>query len=223
MKLLWSASILLFVAIPSQAQDFEYAAKHHHALRDCRGMLTIDSDGIAYKASDPDDTRKWGFGDIRVLKIKSPSEISIETYEDQKRWAGKDRVFEFTLTGKKASPELSAFLLRHVKRPMEIAVIPESAERPVYEMPVKHLRMVSGTRGVLRVYTDKVVYQTAVEGDSRYWRISDIERFSQPDRFRIEIDSYLPEAYNFELMDDLPEGLHDYLWVRLHPSSYGNQ
>ena len=43
------------------------------------------------------------------------------------------------------------------------------------------------------------------------------------DRFRIEIDSYLPEAYNFELMDDLPEGLHDYLWVRLHPSSYGNQ
>jgi hypothetical protein len=71
-----------------------------------------------------------------------------------------------------------------------------------------------------------VVYQAEIKGDSRYWRISDIQRFSQPDRFRFEIVSYLPKAggptedYDFQLFDDLPSGVYDYLWVRLHPSSY---
>ncbi len=57
-------------------------------------------------------------------------------------------------------------------------------------------------------------------------RFGDIERFSRPDRFRFQIVSYVPkaggptEAYNFQLMEDLPEGAYDYLWVRLHLSSY---
>jgi hypothetical protein len=109
---------------------------------------------------------------------------------------------------------------------MELAVIPEDSQKPVYEIRVEHLRTISGTMGVLRIYLDKVVYQSSTVGDSRYWRIEGIERFSQPDRFRIEIVGYVPKAggptkaYNFQLMEDLPAGVHDYLWVRLHPSSY---
>jgi hypothetical protein len=210
----------------SPAQSFEYAVKHHHTLRDCRGMLKITLEGVEYKSSQTKESRKWKFEDIRVIEVKSPAQISLVTYEDQKRWMGKDKVFEFTLLDKKADPELSAFLLSQVKRPMMLAVIPEDMEKPAFEIPVKHLHTISGAMGVLRIYRDKVIFQSEKAGDSRYWRIADIERFSQPDRFRFQIVSYAPKAggptevYNFQLIEDLPEGVYDYLWLRLHPSSY---
>jgi hypothetical protein len=217
---------VLFGTASVRAQNFEYAVRHHHILKDCRGSLKITDDGVEYRTTHAKDSRRWRFDEIRTLEVKSPTEISVVTYEDQKRWAGKDKVFEFTLLDKKATPELSAFLLSHVKRPMELALIPEVAEKPAFEIPVKHLRTISGALGVLRIYPDKVIYQSTAVGDSRYWRLEDIERFSQPDRFRFQIVSYVPkaggptEAYNFQLMEDLPEGVYDYLWMRLHPSSY---
>jgi hypothetical protein len=224
-------TILLFLLFwlgfsSAQAQDFSYNVKHHHTLKDCRGTLNITADGVEFKASRAKDSRKWKFEDIHVLEIRSPAEISIVTYQDQKRWLGKDKVFTFTLLDKKATPELSAFLLAYVKKPMVLAVLPRDSEKPVYELQVKHLQTISGTMGVLRIYSNKIVYQSPTVGDSRYWRIEDIQRFSRPERFKIGIVSYVPkaggptEAYNFQLMEDLPQGLYDYLWVRLHPSSY---
>lgn len=216
---------VLFGPAPAWPQSFEYAVKHRHTLKDCSGTLKITSDGVEYLTVHAKDSRLWKSDEIRTLEVKSPTEISVVTYEDQKRWAGKDKVFEFTLLDKKATPELSTFLLSRVKRPMQVAVLPEQGA-PDFELPVKHLHTISGTTGVLKIYPDKVIYQTTKEGDSRYWRLADIERFSQPDRFRFQIVSYVPmaggptEVYNFQLMEDLPEGLYDYLWVRLHPSSY---
>jgi len=223
---LLSTIALQIITVPARAQTFEYSVKHHHTLKDCRGVLKVTPEGAEYTATRAKDSRKWKFDNIRAFEVKSPTEISLVTYEDQKRWFGKDKVFEFTLIDKKATPELSAFLLSHVKRPMEIAVIPENAEKPAFEIRAKHLRSITGTEGVLRIYNDKVVYQTETKGDSRYWRISDIQRFSQPDRFRFQIVGYLPKAggptedYNFQLFEDMPAGVYDYLWVRLHPSSY---
>jgi hypothetical protein len=28
------------------------------------------------------------------------------------------------------------------------------------------------------------------------------------------------EVYNFQLLEEMPAGVYDYLWIRLHPSSY---
>jgi hypothetical protein len=220
------SSLFLLAVSRIMAQDFEYAVRHGHTFKDCRGILKISPEGVEYKTDHTKDNRRWKFDDIRVIELESPAEISIVTYEDQKLWMGKDKVFTFTLLNKKATPELTEFLLGHVKRPKELAVIPEESEEPVYEIPVKHLRTISGTMGTLRIYPHKVVYQSAVPRDSRCWRIRDIARFSQPERFRFQIVSYLSkaggpnESYNFQLLQDLPEGVYDYLWVRLHPSSY---
>jgi hypothetical protein len=225
-RFLFASAFLLLSIVPVWAQSFEYQVRHRHIRKDCRGVLIFTPDGVEYRTDNRKDNRRWKFDEIRTIEIKSPTEISLVTYEDQKRWLGKDRIFEFTLVEKKATPELSAFLLAHVKRPMTLAVLPEEMEKPAYEMRVKHLGTISGTQGVLLLYTDKVVYKTTAAGDSRYWRISDIERFSQPDRFRFEIVSYVPKAggptevYNFQLFEDLPQGVYDFLWVRLHPSSY---
>jgi hypothetical protein len=223
-----SLFLLVFLSgvVLSRAQDFQYSVQHHHTLRDCRGVLKINTEGVSFTAAKGKDSRRWTFESIRVLEVQSASKISIRSYEDQKRWLGKDKVFEFRLVDKNLTPELSAFLLTRVKRPMKIAVIPDIPGSPAFELPVKHLHPISGTQGVLQIYTDKVVYKTQASGDSRYWRIQDIERFSQPDRFRFQIISYVPkaggpnESYDFQLMEDLPEGVYDFLWVRLHPSSY---
>jgi hypothetical protein len=227
---IWSRLLLVLVfgmlAAPiSRAQSFEFAVRHHHLLRDCRGTLKISAAGVEYQTPHPKDARKWKFEEIQTIEVNSPTWISLVTYEDQKRYAGKDRVFEFELLAEKAKPELSVFLLQQVKRPMVLAVLPE-AGNPAFEIPVKHLHIITGAAGVLKIYPDRIVFQSARLGDSRLWRLSDIERFSQPDRYRFQIVSYVPkaggptEAYNFQLMGDLPQGVYDYLWVRLHPSSY---
>ncbi len=210
----------------ARPQSFEYSVRHRHLLKDCRGTLKIDAGGVEFLASRPKDSRKWKFDEIRTLEIKSPARISLVTYEDQKRWMGKDKVFEFTLLDRKAAPELTTFLLAHVSRPMELAVIPEETEKPAFEMRVKHLHTIVGAMGVLRIYPDRIVFVSSATGDSRYWRLADVERVSQPDRFRFQLVSYVPKAggpaevYNFQLLDDLPKGAMDYLWVRLHPSAY---
>lgn len=224
-----SIVVLIFALSTTQvslAQSFEYAVKHHHILKDCQGKLKITPEGVEYQAARPKDSRRWKFEEIRTLEVRSSTDIAVVTYEDQRRFVGKDRVFEFELLDKKATPELSAFLLSRVKRPLELAVLPEVEGKPVFDIPVKHLHTVVGAMGVLRIYSDRIIFQASKEGESRFWRLSDVERFSQPDRFRFQIVSHVPKAfgpaevYNFQLMQDLPEGLYDYLWVRLHPSSY---
>ncbi len=216
----------LLLVQTSFAQSFEYSVRHRHIRKDCRGTLRITTDGVEYKTPNPKDSRKWKFEEIRTLEVKSPTEISVVTYEDQKRWFGKDKVFEITLLDKKATPELSAFLLARVKRPMELAVVPEEGSKPAFQMAAKHLHTVVGAMGELQIFTDRIVFKSAKVGDSRFWRLADIERIGQPDRFRFQIVSYVPKAggptevYNFQLMNDLPEGVLDYLWVRMHPSSY---
>jgi hypothetical protein len=208
-----------------QAQSFEFAVRHGHLLKDCRGTLKISASGVEYQTSHSKDGRKWKFEEIQTIEVKSPVQISLVSYEDQKRYFGKDRVFEFELLSEKVQPDLSAFLLTHVSRPMIVAVLPES-EKPAFEFPVKHLHTITGATGTLKIYPDRVVFQSAREGDSRHWRLSDIERFSRPDRYRFQIVSHVPksgwptETYNFQLMEDLPPAVYDYLWVRLHPSAY---
>jgi hypothetical protein len=219
--------VLAALAAPcSSAQGFEYAARHRHLLRDCRGTLRITPDGISFEASRTADARAWTFEEIQTLAISSPTSISILTFEDQRRYIGKDRIFEFDLLEGKATPELSAFLLARVKRPLVLSVLPDEAGKPAFEIRAKHLGTITGAMGTLRIYADSVVFQSAREGDSRFWRLPDIERISQPGRYHFQIVSQVPraggptESYNFQLLEDLPRGVIDYLWVRLHPSPY---
>ncbi len=230
-RALLSLLFLFLAAAASSAAEnqFQYSVRHHHTLKDCHGVLTISDTGVEYRTVHKNDSRRWNFDEIRLLRVESPTAVSILTYEDQKRYMGKDRTFSFQLVEGKVSADLSAFLLARVKRPMVLAVLPplaQDAEKPAFEIPVKHLHTIEGVMGVLRIYADRMIFQAAREGDSRYWRLSDISRFAQPDRYRFQIVSDVPmtggptEVYNFQLLNELPEGVYDYLWARLHPSSY---
>jgi hypothetical protein len=125
------------------------------------------------------------------------------------------------------TPEVSALLMARATRPIVTSVFSVTGGPPTFEMPVKHLHTFGGCEGVLKIYPDRVNYESATQpADSRYWRYGDIQNFGHPTRYRFEITTYEDKlggptrVFNFELKEDFPAQAYDYLWLRLNPSEY---
>jgi hypothetical protein len=209
------------------AQSFEFPVEHQHTFRNCRGTLTITSDKIEYKTTHKKDSRAWRYIDIRQIKIASPTALEIVTYEDQRRTIGRDRIFQFRLLEGQITQEVSALLMTKTTHPLVTSVMPMTGGSPTFEMPVKHLHTVGGCEGVLRIYSDRVTYEsTDMPTDSRYWRYADIQNFGHPTRYRFEITTFEDKlagptkVYNFQLKEEFPALAYDYLWLRVNPSEY---
>ncbi len=212
----------VFLLVPlAHAQSFTFQVEHEHALRNCRGTLIIAPERIEYQTSEKRDARIWEYVEIRQITVVSPVEMELATYEDQKRMAGRDRIFKFRLLEGRITPEVSALLLEKTTHPLVTSVPPQCEGEPQFAIPVKHLHTFGGCSGTLKVYADRVVFES--QTDSRFWRYSDIQNFSQSERFRFEIISYEngvggPKAYNFQLREELPATAYDYVWARVFPS-----
>jgi hypothetical protein len=84
------------------------------------------------------------------------------------------------------------------------------------------LHRFGGCVGTLKVYPDRVAYETE---NSRFWRYGDIQSFSQSERYRFEVVSFEdkfsgPKAYNFQLREEPPATAYDYVWTRVYPSRF---
>ena len=209
------------------AQSFEFSVEHQHTFRNCRGTLTITADKIEYETTHPKDSREWRYVDIRQIKVVSPTALEIVTYEDQRRMLGRDRIFKFRLLKGEITQEISALLMANATRPVATSVMPVSAGSPTFEIPAKHLHTFGGCEGMLRIYPDRVTYQSEdMPTDSRYWRYADIQSFGQPTRYRFEITTFEDKlggpmkVFNFQLKEDFPTRAYDYLWVRVNPSDF---
>lgn len=222
--------LMMFFLAPQlvSAQKFEFSVEHQHTLRNCRGTLTITSSKIEYTTTHEKDSRSWFYRDIRQIKVASSTMLEIVTYEDQRRMLGRDRIFRFRLLSGQITPEVSALLLAQAKRPLVTSVMPVTGESPTFEIPVKHLHTFGGCEGVLRIYPDRVTYESQDRpSDSRFWRYSDIEHFGHPTRYRFEITTYEDKfggptkVYNFHLKEEIPSRVYDYLWMRVHGSYRG--
>ena len=224
-------TLIIFIAAffavkPAAAQSFELPVEHQRALRNCRGTLTITPEKIEYKTDCEKDLRTWSYAELKQIKVESPTRIELVSYEDQKRMLGRDRIFKFKLLEGEISSEISALLMAKATRPLVTNVMPEAGGTPDFEVPVKHLHRFGGCMGTLRIYSDRVVYESKdMPSDSRYWRYSDIQNFSRPERFRFEIVSFEnkfggPKAYDFQLREELPSSAYDYVWLRVYPSKF---
>jgi hypothetical protein len=225
--LLAVAAFVIAASKPTAAQRFEFPVEHEHTLRNCRGRLTITPEKIEYKTSQRKDSRMWLYVDIRQIKVESPTRLEIVTYEDQRRMLGRDRIFVFRLLEGEITSEVSALLMAKASRPLVTSVMPVTDGSPTFEIPVKHLHIFGGCQGTLRIYPDRVTYESSDRPtDSRYWRYRDIEHFGLPTRFRLEITTFEEKwggpqkVYNFQLKGDFPAQAYDYLWVRVHPAEF---
>jgi hypothetical protein len=226
-KLTFVIALTAFFLAPKlvSAQSFEFSVEHQHTFRNCRGTLTITSDKIEYKTTHKKDSRTWQYIDIRQIKVESPTTLEIVTYEDQPRMIGRDRIFKFRLLEGQITQEVSALLMAKATRPLVTSVMPVTGGSPTFEMPVKHLHTFGGCEGVLRIYSDRVTYESTDEPtDSRYWRYADVQNFGQPTRYRFEITTFEDKlagptkVYNFQLKEEFSARAYDYLWLRVNPS-----
>jgi hypothetical protein len=231
-KLILVTLALTFLTPKASGQSFEFPAECERMFRNHRGTLVITPDGIEYRTSRKNESRSWRYTDIQQIKIESPTELEILTYEDQRRMLGRDRIFRFRLLEGKITPALSALLVAKAARPVVTSVAPAPNGEPRFETAVKHLHAFGGCEGALKIYPDRVAFESTNTGaHSRYWRYSDIQGLGHPSRYRFEITTFEDKfggpakVYDFQLKEDLPAPAYDYVWVRVNPAElypYGN-
>ena len=186
-----------------------------------RGTLAFTPDGIAFQAADTRKSRQWPYRELKQVRVVSPREIALDTYEDGSRWRfGADRTVEFEVTEGAIDGTLVLHLLEHAGRPVASAVLPAGLEEPTVRVAAKHLRGRKGTHGTLVVYPSGLAYETVAEGSSRYWRVADLESVLRTSPRTLLIDVYergRVRPFAFELKEPLPDAAFDALWQRVNP------
>lgn len=184
------------------------------------GILAFTTDGIAFQAADAKKARQWPYRELKQVRVVSPREIALDTYEDGSRWRfGADRTVEFKVTEGAIDGRLVTHLLQHVQRPVSSAVMPAGLEEPSVRVAAKHLRGTRGTQGTLVIYPSGLAYETASEGGSRYWRPGDLESILRTSPRSLLIDVYESgrvRPFAFELKEPLPDGAFDALWEQVN-------
>jgi hypothetical protein len=200
----------------------ELPVRTGHMRHGSRGTLAFGDQGVEYKTTKKDAGRRWTFEQIKQIQVLSPTRIVVRTYEDHgwtRLWT--DRTVEFELERGVVGPELPAFLLAKIPRPVVTAVLPPLAGTPRFRVPVKHVRGRRGSDGDLVLYDDALVYESHQKGASRYWRSADLASVYAPDRFRLDVLTYEggggdTRPFTFQLKTDLPPGFYDTLWAFLN-------
>lgn len=214
-------SMLVFGGRDALAREFKYRVEHDHTIGSCKGELIISQAGVEYQTSKKEHTRKWSYTDIEMIKLRSPRKLAILTYESARMTLGRDRAFEFKVLDKEVTKEVSDFLLKRVERPLATMFV-ASEEKPQYAIPVRHRRSFGGDQGTLKVYADRMVYESQKPESSRYWRWSDIKSFSLIDRYEFSITTFEPKlggptkTFNFDLKEQVNDAMYDYVWARVY-------
>lgn len=214
-------TMVVFTAREALGQELTLAVKHDHVIGSCKGDLIINSDGIEYRTNHKKDARTWTYTDIKMIKLVSPRELELLTYEASPTRLGRDKVFEFKVLKGELPKVVSDFLAARVARPMASSFV-ESEEKAVYEIPARHHHRLGDCEGTIKVYADRVVYQSEQADSSRVWRWSDIQSISRAGPYRFAITSYEPKlggptkVYNFDLKGRMGDQVYDYLWAKLY-------
>jgi hypothetical protein len=186
-----------------------------------RGTLAFTPEGIAFQAAEAKKARQWPYRELKQVRVVSPREIALDTYEDGSRWRfGADRTVEFELTEGAIDGTLVAYLLEHADRPVSSAVMPAGLGEPTVRVAAKHLRGRKGTHGALVIYPSGLAYETAAVGGSRYWRIADLESVLRTSPRTLLIDVYergRVRPFAFELKEPLPDASFEALWQQVNP------
>jgi len=220
-----AALIALSWATPTRAAapPLEVPVTLPHFFGASHGTLVFTDEGVEYRTTDEKDARRWSYEQIKQVQVQSPVRIAIRTYEDRgwtRLWA--DRTVEFDIEKDRITPELSAFLLANIPRPVVTAVLPPLAGTARYQVLVKHVRGRRGSEGELLLYDNALVYRSPKPDASRYWRFTDLASVYAPDRYRLDVITYEggggdTRPFTFQLKTDLPAGFYDTLWSAINP------
>ncbi len=186
------------------------------------GTLTVDGEGLTYRDKKA-HTQVWTYPHLQEVFVQE-SKLQIVTYEDSPRWKlGVDRKFEFTLADPSKSFRPVYDLLKTRLDQRFVGAIAEVPDKPQWSLLVKRLGTLRGSEGTLYVAEDRIVYRSAVPGESRTWRMQDIENVNSSGRFELTLTTYerarmhygSMRSFNFRLKEAIDPARVDELWKRL--------
>lgn len=205
---------------------------HRNTLwRDGRGTIEINDDGIVYAARKKTLSRQWKWIDIQHFDRVSPREFVILTYEDQRRFLGRDKEYRFVITSGELSDVLFVKISESLKRPVTDRVIPAGIAAS-YTIPVKHEHTFGGCEGELEFAGDTIYYVTKHRPDARAWRVDrDIVSVWSDDPYRLEISAYdnnrrefsRTATYKFDLKEKLDPEFYRRLKLKLYRLEANNE
>jgi hypothetical protein len=206
--------ILAGVAGALAGGDVEFAARHEHLRKGCAGTIKVTEDGIAFSGPKK-HAWMWKYQDIQELKA-APGSLYVLTYRDSKLRLGADRAFEFTGA---VPPELFSLWSARLDQRFVAATARGGLEG--WSVPVKHLRRVSGSEGLLTFGPERIEYATEAKEDARTWRYRDIENISSSGPFQLTIVTFERarshygdrKGFNFQLKQSLDEARFNQLWL----------
>ena len=225
----------LLAIAPAGAAELTYDVRHHRALKDHAGVLTINEKGLAYQQVLPEGKRnkhpkkrpklesvQFDYQDIQELWV-SPDKLVLVTYKDRKWLLGVDKEFNFFLP-KGKSFEAAYTMLKDKLDRRFVAAVADSLPDMLWELPVKLLGTMQGSDGVLQVGPERIVYKTDRPRQSRTWRYQDIENVSTSDRYQLTLTTYerarthygSRKGFNFQLKQPLNEKRFEMLWKRVN-------
>jgi AcrB/AcrD/AcrF family protein len=208
---------LALVAAAAVWGDTRFEVRQEHLRKGCYGVMTVDDQGV-YFHGQKGHAWAWKYQDIQELKL-GPARIHLTTYWDNKFKLSADRKYEFT--GK-----MPAELYRLGKERLDqrfVAEMADEAEKPVWQVPAKHLGRISGSEGVLEIGADRIVYASGSKGESRAWRFRDIGNISSSGPIQLTITTFERakfhygdrKDFNFQLKETLSEARYNELWRKL--------
>ena len=192
--------------------------------RDGRGEIVISAEGIAFRAAEEKNSRRWAYSDIQYFDRVSEREFVILTYEDEKWKLGRDRQLRFVVTSGKLSDAVFASISERLGRPVTDRVFRKPAEA-TFEVPVKHLHGFGGCEGMLVFAPETVSYSTEHVKDARVWRLGrDVESVWSSSPYHLELHVYdnnrrefrRTRVYKFDLKRALDPARYRDLKLRLY-------
>lgn len=211
-----AASCLILVGVV-WASAAEFRVRHEHLRQGCDGVMTVDENGLRFQGPKA-HAWSWKYADIQELRLE-PRKIHILTYEDDRYRLGANKTYGFT--GDLPVEELYRLWSSRMDQRF-VAALAETAGED-FAIPVKHLKRVKGSEGILAVYADSIVYATPASHEPRTWRFSDIDSISSSGPFQLTITTFERakshygdrKGFNFELKEPLTEARYNQLWLEI--------
>lgn len=211
------------------AQDTDFRVRHDHWRKHCEGTLRIGPEGVNYLQTAPPGKKpgglhqwRWSWAEIQQLRLE-PRRVRLLTYQDVQWKLGSDRELRFILAGP-GDMSGGLQLLQERLGLKLVAVLADSAARPVWQIDAKHPKRLGGSHGTLTFDADRVIYSAAESGESRLWRIEDIESVSSSGPFDLSFTTYerarrhygSRKDFTFQLKQPLSGENYNRLWRRVN-------
>lgn len=218
------SAVVLFVTLSANAQEFRFKVQLDRMIGHRDGELIISDKGLQYRSTKREnESRAWTYEDIKLLEILTPTKLRVWTYQDRKLYLGKDESLTFRIFEGQIDQNVNAFLRQRISRPL-VTSLTEEQETSLAQIPVKHSHRFGGCEGILRVYSDKLVYESKTGHNSRSWRWTDIRSVGRPDIYRFDVETFEPQVgassrtFNFVLKEPMNDKTYDLVWSRVyHP------